>query len=729
MNTSVIGSQHFFIKWLQLLKIFAIFTLCNSGCTTQSVEAVNNSNNGSAGANRAQTTSGAYSAPGASTMPGSKGTAGTPADPNSATPLGGENSAGNKTTAALPGIVIGSVLGGIQGTPQISLPAPAPMPASGPVEQSSDAQQTGPGSAPKIATNWNAWLESNHKSLPSLTLGTGADVVIDLSKFAYTNSSGVATSTSLNKLIEQSIAENKMQLRLTFRAILSGSGIEFGSGAVTDKTIDLDLSRLKNFSDKAFFDDPDVKQTRNSENSELLPTISNKYSFGTFRVPIRVSNAPSQCGQIAFSIWDAGDSRPLDHIVFTFPVTDGVSVNTNNCGVPRMQGGFGTMAGSLTSRGDTLADAALHFFEFASPFQQIKTKVVYVDIAKYRKTGPSPTWQSRGVFTWQIDGSLAQYLGGTDLLDLIEGARRKGDYSDAAEEIREKLFPNDPFDPHHQASEAFKSLANLPSHSGRSPTLLVRAVMVSGQHLYAPLTMLHAGGKVRNRFNVIFPLPRENYSSTSCIQRWTIGYPDQLSTGAEEAESMKWDAASMEFSGKRSQRLHNLKDLRCYLNTDTSGCNNANVGDEKLSQTEALLLLAHHSNGLLWFKNTSTEQARFPISSENKIFPAGSVAFLNACSVANPTGDNLQVLTRLNRSGVDAMIVSPFPIKVKYAELLSRALIQVVKSAYDKGATPTVLEIFEEATERVTKESNNKGIANTRYEFVALGNHQIRLCK
>jgi hypothetical protein len=44
---------------------------------------------GTAGANRAQTTSGAYTAPGTADMPGSKGTAGTPADPNSSMPTGG----------------------------------------------------------------------------------------------------------------------------------------------------------------------------------------------------------------------------------------------------------------------------------------------------------------------------------------------------------------------------------------------------------------------------------------------------------------------------------------------------------------------------------------------------------------------------------------------------------------------------------------------------------------
>jgi hypothetical protein len=43
---------------------------------------------GTAGANKAQTTSGAYTAPGTATMPGSKGTAGAPADPNSANPSG-----------------------------------------------------------------------------------------------------------------------------------------------------------------------------------------------------------------------------------------------------------------------------------------------------------------------------------------------------------------------------------------------------------------------------------------------------------------------------------------------------------------------------------------------------------------------------------------------------------------------------------------------------------------
>lgn len=99
--------------------------------------------------------------------------------------------------------------------------------------------------------------------------------------------------------------------------------------------------------------------------------------------------------------------------------------------------------------------------------------------------------------------------------------------------------------------------------------------------------------------------------------------------------------------------------------------------------------------------------------------------------MGSPQGDNRVILEKLNRNGMDAMIVSPFPVRADYGIRLARNMVSVIHAERLAGHTPTVAELFKAATKRTAEDFAKLKIKlnEMSLEFLILGDYNMRLCK
>ena len=181
---------------------------------------------------------------------------------------------------------------------------------------------------------------------------------------------------------------------------------------------------------------------------------------------------------------------------------------------------------------------------------------------------------------------------------------------------------------------------------------------------------------------------------------------------------MKMQGEALNIPDGEGKLYRDVTELRNWLGGQTSGS----------STPEGFLLLSHHARGYLWFEEKGQRIAEEHVKRE---FAPGSVAFLSACTVANPEGDNRPLLKTLNDKGIDAMIVSPFPVRANYGSLLAKNVIAVIRSKRAAGDTATLGDIFATAAGLTARElaQDNAKVDEMALEFVLLGDHNIRLCK
>lgn len=553
---------------------------------------------------------------------------------------------------------------------------------------------------------WNVWAEDDGVVAPKIAGSSTPTIVLDLSEYIYQPEQAVAQSADLAKAVSAALSVKRRSLALIVRISLLGGGSSVELDASAEQRMSIDLEKLHQSGEAKF--ESDKKKEFAHHPGSIQPGLSRQYALGSVRMPLRIRANPDPCAQIAFTIWDAVDSRPLDHLVFT------LSSRTTQkagkvCGVPAVQGGLAAMSGALTSNGEAKTAAALYVFEYAPIDAQVRTRAILVDTGKAR------------VYHWTIPGQLTGYLNSAAFQRGIGTARLRRKYDQIASELRNKFFPYDKNDRDHQSAAAFAALSDLDAKDG-SPLLLARFIAASGKQIYAPLGILNANGAVKRKFAVLYPLPRENYENPGCIERWALGFPKTLS-GA----SLEWNDATMKIPRDRATRIGDMKQLKCYLDAGETNCEKP---PPSLAGSEALLLLAHHSEGLVWFNDDHDNLERMAIDSEQKVFFPGSVAILSTCSVLNSSNDNDRLMVRLNDYGMDAIIASPFAVQPEYGVLLSKKIIEVLASAYAANKALSVLEIFELAAAKISADPEyGPAFDEMRYEFVVLGNHRIKICQ
>jgi len=579
-------------------------------------------------------------------------------------------------------------------------------------------------------TRWNIWAQRHVDKTVVYFLEPGLDYVLhlDLSRYAYQESQSTVATPWVKEVLRRELDAGRTNVRLKVRPHLLGESLRQPVMGMTEFNLDLTLDRLRGpTEEKALGESRLLAQLRGDP--AAVPRLSQKLGAGSVAVPVSASLTPG-CAQVVLSIWDESGLRPLDHIVHNVSVRR-AGQPVPSCERIALQGDFKSLIGVLTTR-SSHADAALQLIEVPTN-SGTDTIALYVDAARYRRALADPTLADRGLYGWQLERpfSMEALVGQHhELLDLVNGARQSGSYRLAAESLAKKLFTATR-ETETQALAAVSALRAIPP-TKRPPMLMLRASTARNVPVYLPFGLLGArdAGLLSGRITVVHPLPREDYGE-SCIDRWILGIPRTLDqvTGVITLPELP----------ARMTRIHALDELKGFFGRDSSVLDLFRSGATSASPTastlaprpgraEALVLLAHQSEGKLWFTDSGTGE-RIETTDLRRDFPPGSVAILAACSTANPTGDNQAVLELLNRRGIDAVVASPFPIEASFGVELAKAFVEAGRAAYGAGRTPELRELFDSALDIAAVQLGEQAPARDKaLEFMILGNHQLRLC-
>jgi tripartite-type tricarboxylate transporter receptor subunit TctC len=611
-------------------------------------------------------------------------------------------------------------------------PPPAPPPTARPPPQPDpidpsrviDSAQTTPSA---VQTYWNTWFEDDGKSYEVLQTLSSYHVVLDLSRYSYLDDF-VAAASDLNAELTRAVKLNRTQLDLNVQVVLLSDALEFVDASKQAQVIAVNLAAVRQSRDAEFV--ADRKRLLEGASPSVLPELSSKYSAGKFPIPLVIrTKGQGGCAQVAFSIWDSGFSRPLDHIVLTVPIRAGDGAPIPKCPDPRVQGGFAALSGALSAVNAPQVDAALHLFEFASS-GSIRTAAIYVDEQVFASSKPEQLARDRGIYSWFVPGSLRTYVS-SDLVAAVTTGRSAGTYAQAADELQRKVFRSDANPANDPAQLAFDSLVRIANVKPTTPIVLVRAILADGHAMYLPLALLATkGGKLSKRPSFVYPMPRENYSDDACVGNWTLGIPEAI------PDDQTISIPDADLSNLLTPLLRSLPALMTYLDPPPVAAPTTSA----TSTSEALVLLAHQANGRLWFKGKDGAQERLFYTDIRRTFSNGSIAVLAACGTASPDNGNQLVLERLNLKGVDGMVVSPFPVPEDYGTALTLAVVHIVNEARQQKIPLTLLQIFDQAIEYVVtqeapdtlpaaiRERRRQDLREKALEFIITGNHTAKLC-
>lgn len=608
--------------------------------------------------------------------------------------------------------------------PTIAPPSPPP-PSIAPPPAPASPPPPAPALPPPTAAAdayWNTWFEDGGTAYEVLRPSSSYNVVLDLSRYSYLRDL-VAVAGDLGDELARAVKQNRKDLTLYVQVMVLSDNLQLPASANPTQLVSVHLDALKQDREAEY--KADRQRLQYNDRLRLMPQLSAKYSAGRLQVPV-LTNTNGGCAQVAFSIWDSGFSRPLDHVVLTLPIRAEGAAPGPPCGVRRVQGAFAALNGALSATTPPKIDAALNLFEFgagAGPGASTRTAAIYIDSQAFAKSRPDQPSRERGIYSWLLSSSLRDYVA-TDLVAAVTTGRKAGEYSLAADELARKIFRSEAPAANDPAELALQSLARIAKDKATPPIVLVRATLADGHQMYVPLGLLAArGGKLDKRLNVVYPMPRENYDDSVCVGNWTLGIPDAI----PDNQAINIPAADLSSLGTPPMR--SLPDVRRFLDASPAAS----------TSPEALVLLAHQSKGRLWFKGDGTAERMFS-DDIRKRFADGSVAVLAACGAASPDNDNRLVLERLNRNGFDAMVVSPFPVPEAYGRALTLAIVHVVNDARVQRKPLTLVQIFDLAVEYMVaqeapdslpealRERRRRETRESALEFIITGHHAAKLC-
>ena len=578
-------------------------------------------------------------------------------------------------------------------------------------------------------SNWNSWFHRENKPFGVLEENHRYTFTLDLAAYAYRVDGGGAVGSapgdvSLQHIIEESAKEKETTVKLIIRPVLLGNNLEFPPDApASDHLMEVILEKLL-LSEKR-------KQTYESYKAKRLTLGEFADLSYAGRVSFDVVARHSGCATIALSIWDESGVIPLDHLLHTIEVADS-ETERKDCGADgnknALRGGLASLVSeSVAEKQAVKPDAALHIFEH---MVSGRTRSIAVFVNGKTMQSAAGTGSDRGVFSWEMRGVLSTYVSDAEgLLYQVKQARKwameddkRDSYIGAAIELRKYIFSASPNDPRGQenARAALESLQQLVADSEKKPVVLARLVDSYGKRLFLPLGLLSSAGKepvLTKPILVVQPLQKDRHRAPKgCIDNWTFGLPKILdampSPIREELERID--------TNKQFDWVHWVRDLTEFEEYLQGTGDSANG--------EGLLLLAHNSKGRVWFV---PEEGRLTQNDFLRKYPSGSVAILAACSAGDLTGDNGILLEELSRSGIDALVISPFPINARYGGQLALAFGDAIIAARNKGQNATIAELFSTAAEMVAKQ-----FEGTRYssygqmsqEFIIAGDQNLRLC-
>lgn len=554
---------------------------------------------------------------------------------------------------------------------------------------------------------WRFWLERDDRETPSVDAGKNYALKLALSR--HLRDHAAQASWELLQEVDTAIASGASSASLLIRPIALSADIRLSPGAFAEYPIRISLDKLGPLTHAELDASTQAYQTA-LDKKRPRRKVSAEFDAGSIAVPVYFTESPG-CGQMLFSIWDETGTRPLDSVVVSIPVGQ----DDKACGLVSVQGGFNPTAESA-KKSYGQADIAFTFVEFSTG-EAIKTVAMLVDTKKYLASSTAASLPDRGVYVWQLQPSLSNFLS-TDLPGSIAEARNDRNYSIPAAHLRVKIFSGEDAHGMAQAKLALDAFRRAVDGNKGGAVVRVRAVRANGTHLYPPLALLAAkGGVLSHRPIVIFPLPRERYMASTCIGKWTIGIPAQIDGADDQVIPTNTVLAG------RMTRVKDIAGLKSYLNAQPKMTGQAGSG----KQAEGVLIVAHHGNGNLWFLGNGSKLKIQP-EENTKIFPPGSVAILNACSTANATDGNASLIEQFNKHGVDAIVASPFPVETSYGLALAQAITNSIYKAYVNEQQPSVVDIFQAAVNEVAAKRPDDNLSEKVLEFVLLGDTTLRLC-
>ena len=606
--------------------------------------------------------------------------------------------------------------------PKMAAPLPPPPPKElasappNPVSKNGYPAAT-PDGAPRAAparggeATWNTWFERGGKPVEVLQPESRYELVLDISMYRYLARLSAVAGPEVRKKIAQS--RDLESLRFVVRPFSLDGKLRLSA---TEGALDARMARL--FGAPPEDEAQRIERYRNGDLS--LADFAHGVQAGEVRFGV-VTLAPG-CAAIALSVWDETGLFPLDQLVVSIPVAaaNAPAPACGSAGETRavVEQGAGALLQVSLERSplEPAPAASLHLFE-TMVLGRPRTAVVMVERSAYKRSNGA-----EGVYAWLTEALLSDYLARPEQLRVqIDEARRQASrntpfgYAPVARELAAKLFSQESggTDVAGQAREALRRAVA----DSTDPVIVARMVTASGERAFMPLGLLGARADapvVARPMTVIEPLPLERYpGSRACINTWTLAVPERLE-GMNDAEL----SGAAQLSGLAS-RVKTENELARYM-ADTAPA----------TKPEGLILLAHHSAGYLWFTDKTARVGREGLA---RRYAPGSVAVLSACTTASPEGDNLAWATKLNRQGIDAMIMSPFPVPADYAVRLALEFGGAVSSARASNATPTFLELFRSATRASADYFRAKYGAGVAYdelalEFVVAGDPSLRLC-
>ena len=357
-----------------------------------------------------------------------------------------------------------------------------------------------------------------------------------------------------------------------------------------------------------------------------------------------------------------------------------------------------------------------------------RSLAIFIDKNNYSPAKLSEHEPERGVYAWRMPHWLSDYVGteiglplqiGAAWLDASRGVAEP--YATVANELAGYLFGAQEAVDLAKADAAKAALRKL-VETQPAPIVLARLIGNEGRKLYVPLSLIAAAGNsegVAKPFTVVQPLEIERYGGR-CIQTWSFGMSAET-TGLDS--KMKPALTELTTGNKRSgeEWLQNNQALKRHLGRQAAALRPEAKG-------EGMVLVAHHDDFGVYFNDPPR---RIPPNGFLRSYPAGSIALVASCAISKPNS-GMAIINRLNSSGMDAMIVSPFKVRVDYGFRLAVEFTKVVRESRDKRLTPTLGEVFAQAklatTEFFNKSARKEQLQDMGLEFVLIGNPFLRLC-
>jgi hypothetical protein len=549
--------------------------------------------------------------------------------------------------------------------------------------------------------------------------------VLDISKYAYFSDSSAEADSSITEAIEEARKKNKTTIRFMIRPILHGDILRFTDNQRPWEELKVDINKLVK-ADKNVEDSNEKKRDQWSSGEIKLRDFAQEVQAGEVRFDLLAERSGD--ATILITIWDEKGMIPLDHLSVSVRVTDGTAPTPRRGPVSDtfpLKAGRQTLlnvSSDFSTAGSLIADAAFYIFE-NSP----KGKSLVLFAAKTGDAAPG-TSDEISIYAWETVSLLSHYVEDRQqLIKKIRDARqkaisrdenvRKYSYQSAAEELREKIFSGLNERDQKQAAAAEKVFRDLVRQKDKRSMVFARMRNEDGNPVYLPLGLLAANSSSRileKRIILVQPLPRERYpAGTRPVNTWTFNVPNTL----PELETATNAALSQLKQSPPYRR--DITAVQMYFEATEPPVSGAG--------SEGVVLLSHQAGGNLWF---TSEADRITTEKIKRQFPVGSVAILSACSAAASEGNNQAILERLNTNGIDAMIISPFPVDAEYGAMLAIQFVQAIENARKNSQAFTVAELFSLASEQAAKHFKEKQGINFEdmdLEFLIAGDYRISI--